>query len=177
MGNYLHRVTNAMLGSELLPVAIRMPVMRWLGFDIDKTATIWARANFRSKKMKIGPAAFINVGFFYDGREKLEIGANVRIGQFVRVITATHEIGPPDQRCILEAVGGPVLIGKGSWIGCNVVIMPNVIIGEGCVIAAGAIVTRSTEPNGLYGGVPCRLIRKLDFEKTIVGHKESLLTC
>lgn len=177
MGNYLHRVTDAMLGSELLPVAIRMPVMRWLGFDIDRTACIWARASFRSKMVKIGREAFLNVGFFYDGWAELEIGANVRIGQFVRVVTGTHEIGPPAQRCTMEAIGGPVVIGRGSWIGCNVLILSNVTIGEGCVIAAGSIVTRSTEPNGLYGGAPCRLIRKLDSEKTIVDNGESLFTC
>jgi maltose O-acetyltransferase len=162
MGNYLHRIVDAALASEFVPVTIRMPVMRWFGYNIHHTACIWARANIRSKMVKIGPGVFINVGFFHDGWQMLEIGPNVRIGQFVRVITGTHIIGPPSQRCTIDAVGGPVVIGEGSWIGCNVTIMPNVVISKGNVIAAGAVVTRSTQPNGLYAGIPARLVRVLD---------------
>ncbi|MDE2391972.1 MAG: acyltransferase [Rhodospirillales bacterium] len=162
MGNFIHRMTDALLRSEYLPVGARMPLMRRLGYDIHPSACLWAGANLRSKALTIGPDVFINVGFFFDGFQKLEIAGNVRIGPFVRVITATHEIGPPGQRCTIEAIGGPVRIGKGSWIGCNVTLLPNVTVAEGCVIAAGAVVTRSTLPNGLYAGVPARLVRMLD---------------
>ncbi len=146
-----------------------MRLMRRLGYDIHPSSCLWPGAILRSKNLRIGPNVFINVGFFFDGYEHLEIARNVRIGQFVRVITATHEIGPSRQRCTIQAIGGPVRIGQGSWIGCNVTLLPNVTVADGCVIAAGAVVARSTSPDGLYAGVPARLVRNLESHTIFAG--------
>ncbi len=162
MGDYSHRVVMAMLGSEFLPASIRMKIMRRLGYDISPEACIWAGAVLRSKKIKIGPGVFINVGFFHDGYDYLEIGENVRIGQYVRIITATHDIGPPHQRGLIEVIGKPVHIGPGCWIGSGVMILPGVTIAPGCVLGAGAVVRKNTEPNGVYAGNPATRIRDLD---------------
>jgi maltose O-acetyltransferase len=162
MGDFAHRVTDALLRTEFLPVGVRMHLMRRVGYDVHPSSCVWAGAILRSKNLSVGPNSFINVGFFFDGHEHLEIAGNVRIGQFVRVITASHRIGPAEQRCTLEVAGGPVHIGKGSWIGCNVTLLPNIRVAEGCVIASGAVVTHSTIPNGLYAGVPAQLKRRLD---------------
>ncbi len=162
MGNYSYRVANAFLGSELLPVSLRTRAMRLAGFDISRKTTIWAGANLRSKRIRIGSGVFINVGFYHDGYEWLEVGCDVRIGPYVRIITATHDIGPPHQRCLIEVVSKPVAIGDGCWIGSGVTIMPGVTIGKGCVIAAMSLVLKSTESNGLYAGTPARRIRDLD---------------
>ena len=161
MGDFVHRVTDALLRSEMLTVGTRMRVMRLAGYDVAPSSCLWAGAVLRSKKLSVGPNVFINVGFFYDGFETLRIGNNVRIGQYVRVITASHEIGPSHQRGLVEVVGKPVEIGTGSWIGCGVIILPGVTIARGCVIAAGSVVTKSTEADGLYAGSPARLVRKL----------------
>jgi maltose O-acetyltransferase len=162
MGDFIHRAMTAALASEFLPVTLRMRLMRRLGFDVSPTTCIWAGASLRSKKLKTGSEVFINVGFFYDGYDELRIGNNVRIGQFVRAITATHEIGPSNQRGLVEVVGKPIEIQDGCWIGAAVTLLPGVTIARGCVLAAGSIVTKSTEPNGLYGGNPARLIRALE---------------
>jgi len=45
------------------------------------------------------------------------------------------------------------------WIGCGDQVMPDVTIADGCVIGAGTGVTRNTEPYGVYGGVPAKLIK------------------
>lgn len=161
MGDYVHRVTDVLLRSELLPVRARMKIMRLVGYDIAPDACLWAGAILRSKKLKVGSQVFINVGFFHDGFDMLRIDDNVRIGQHVKIITGTHAIGPSHQRALVEVTGKPVEIGRGSWLGCGVIIMPGVIVAPGCVIAAGAVVTKSTEQDGLYAGIPARLIRKL----------------
>ncbi|GBR08792.1 hypothetical protein AA21952_2706 [Acetobacter oeni LMG 21952] len=109
----------------------------------------------------MGRESFINVGFFFDGARCLTVGENVRIGQFVSVITATHEIGPSSQRCTVEAVYKEVVIEDGCWIGARVTILPGVTIRRGCVIAVGAVVLSSTEPDGLYVGMPARRVRDL----------------
>ena len=161
MGDYVHRVVDAVLGTAFMPAGLRNRLMRAWGFDLDPGACVWSGASFRSRRIHIGSQVFINVGFFYDGAEEAVIESNVRIGQFVRLITATHEIGPPEQRCRVEALARPILIERGCWIGASVTILPGVTVRSGCVIAAGAVVIASTECNGLYAGVPARLVRKL----------------
>lgn len=55
----------------------------------------------------------------------------------------------------------PVLIGTGTWICANCVILPGVKIGKGCVIAAGAVVVKDCKDNSLYAGNPARFIKSL----------------
>jgi maltose O-acetyltransferase len=150
------------LASETLPAFLRIKAMRAVGFEVSREATIWAGASFRSKRVTIGPGVFINVGFYHDGYDRLAIGRNVRIGPHVRIITATHEIGPPEQRGMIEVVGKPVEICEACWIGAGVTIMPGAVIGRGCVIAAGSVVYDSTEADGLYAGNPARRVRDLE---------------
>jgi maltose O-acetyltransferase len=162
MGDFVQRLTSAFLSSEIVPAKMRTLLMRAFGYDVRSDTCIWAGASLRSKKISCGDGVFINVGFFHDGYDQLRIGNNVRVGQFVRVLTATHEIGPSHQRGLVEVVGRPVHIKDGTWIGSGVTIFPGVTIAEGCVLAANAVVMESTEPNGLYAGNPARLVRALD---------------
>jgi maltose O-acetyltransferase len=162
VSDYFFRVLNAALGSEILPATLRTKAMRAVGFDVSKTTTIWAGANLRSKRVKIGSNVFINVGFYHDGYDLLTIGDNVRIGPFVRAITATHEIGPSHQRGTVDVLGKPILIENGAWIGAGSVILPGVKIAHGCVVATQAVVHESTAPDGLYAGNPARRVRELE---------------
>lgn len=162
MSDYTYRVTNSLLGSELLPASLRTKAMRALGFNMSREATIWAGANLRSKKVKIGRGVFINVGFYHDGYDHLEIEDNVRIGPFVRVLTATHDIGPTQQRGMIEVVGKPVCIRDGCWIGSGVTILPGVTVGRACVIAANSVVFEETAADGMYAGNPARRVRDLE---------------
>lgn len=58
----------------------------------------------------------------------------------------------------------PVRIGRGSWIGQNVVIMPGVTVGEMCVIGANSVVTRSISDCSIAVGSPARVIKRWDDE-------------
>ena len=59
-----------------------------------------------------------------------------------------------------EPVSGPIRIGDHVWIGLNATILKAVTIGEGAVIAAGAVVTRDVPPRALAAGVLARVIRE-----------------
>jgi maltose O-acetyltransferase len=162
VGNYPFRVISSLLSSELVPAFVRTKALRAIGFQISKTTCIWARCSLRSNKIRTTGQVFINIAFYHDGYETLEIGRNVRIGPHVSVITASHEIGPASQRAPMEVTGAPVRIGDGCWIGAGVTILPGVTIADGCVVGAQSLVAKSTEPNGLYVGTPARRVRDLD---------------
>ena len=54
----------------------------------------------------------------------------------------------------------PTKIGRDVWIGANAVILGGVTIGDGAVVAAGAVVTKDVEAGAIVAGVPARLLRK-----------------
>lgn len=68
----------------------------------------------------------------------------------------------------------PITIGNDVWIGARVIIMDGVNIGDGAIIAAGAVVTKDVEPYTIVGGVPAKTIRKRtdasSYEKYIKSH-------
>ena len=58
--------------------------------------------------------------------------------------------------------GANIHIGKNVWIGANATILPGVSIGDGAVVAAGAVVTKNVAENTVVGGVPAKVIRKIN---------------
>lgn len=56
----------------------------------------------------------------------------------------------------------PITIGNNVWIGSNAVILSGVTIGDWAVVAAGAVVSKDVEPYTVVGGIPARVIRKVD---------------
>ena len=93
--------------------------------------------------------------------DPIEIGVNVFVGAETMLWTGTHEIGPSSQRCGLGRTQ-PIRIGDGCWLGARVTVLGGVEIGAGSIIAAGALVNKDVPPDELWGGVPAKLIRRLD---------------
>lgn len=86
------------------------------------------------------------------------IGDDVMIGPELHIYTGTHN---KDRRVPMRLQGGyskAVVIEDDVWIGARSTILQGVTVAKGCVIAAGAVVTKSTEPFGIYGGVPAKRI-------------------
>ncbi len=53
-----------------------------------------------------------------------------------------------------------ITIGDGVWLGARAITLPGVTIGEGAVVAAGAVVTKDAEPWAVVGGNPAKVIKK-----------------
>ncbi len=109
----------------------------------------------------IGKNVFININnYFMDGAD-ITIGDNVFIGPFCGFYTAKHPLDYKNRNKGLEKAL-PITIGNNVWIGANVSIMPGVNIGDGCVIAAGSVVTKNIAANSLIAGVPARVIKEIE---------------
>ena len=67
-------------------------------------------------------------------------------------------------RPYVKVLNGKIIIEKDAWIGAGAIILPNVTIGEGAVVGAGAVVTKDVLPYTVVAGVPARTIKKLKFE-------------
>lgn len=92
-----------------------------------------------------------------DGGE-IHIGNNVLIGPNVVIRAADHGTARSNLIMRQPHVGGVINIEDDVWIGSNVVILRNVRLGRGCVVAAGAVVTKDVAPYDIVGGVPARKI-------------------
>lgn len=92
-------------------------------------------------------------------RGGIELGENVNIGSNVSFYTDSHDYNDPYFRASVSKVGG-IKVGNRAWIGPNAIILHDVQIGEGAVIAAGAVVTKDVPPFTVVGGIPAKIIGK-----------------
>jgi len=114
-----------------------------------------------ARRLEIGADCFINQDCVFDATAPIVIGDNVNLGHGVLITTSAHAIGAPERRGGLlqpEAVR----IGRGAWLASRVIVLPGVEIGEGAIVGAGAVVTRSVPAHTMVAGVPAAEIRRLD---------------
>jgi len=107
----------------------------------------------------------INPGFVSKGTGKLTLGAHVHLGENITVITDNHNFERPD--CLpydKRKIAKDVTIGDCVWIGDRVLILPGVSVGEGAILAAGAIVTKDVPTLAIVGGAPAKVLRYRDEE-------------
>jgi len=110
------------------------------------------------KNLHFGRRVFINSGCKFQDQGGITIGDDVLIGHNVVIATLNHSMDP-DRRGDMEPK--PVRIGNKVWVGANATILPGVTIGDGVVIAAGAVVNKNVAPATVVGGVPARFIRSV----------------
>lgn len=106
----------------------------------------------------VGHHVFINDGVNIYAEALVQIGNHTRIADDVTIYDTNFHPTCPE-----APVGkGPVLIGRNVWIGCGVMILPNVTIGNHAVVAAHAVVTRSVPPCSIVAGNPAKVINTFD---------------
>ena len=92
----------------------------------------------------------------------VEIGSHVNLAQGITVTALNHNFANAQKRIDEQGVSTiPVTIEDDVWIGANAVILPGVTIGNHCVVAAGAVVTKDVPPHSLVAGVPAKVIKKI----------------
>ena len=92
----------------------------------------------------------------------VKIGSHVNLAQGITVTALNHNFADADKRIDEQGVStNPVTIEDDVWIGANAVILPGVTIGNHCVVAAGAVVTKDVPPHSLVAGVPAKVIKQI----------------
>lgn len=147
---------NGIVCSRFVPRGARWRLLRATGLGVARCA-VNSGCFFGSRRIAIGTGSFLNHDVFLDGAAQIQIGERCDLGPRVMLITSTHDEGT-DGRRAGPAIGRPITIGDGCWIGAGATILPGVRIGAGVFIAAGAVVTRDCIDGGTYRGVPARLV-------------------
>jgi len=110
----------------------------------------------------IGNHVWIGPQCYFDARDMV-IGDSVGIGPGTKVLGSTHTALPVDIPIMhTDLVIKPVHIGSWSDLGVNCVIMPGVKLGQGCIVGAGAVVTKDVPTFAIVAGVPAKFIRWRD---------------
>jgi putative colanic acid biosynthesis acetyltransferase WcaF len=91
---------------------------------------------------------------------KITIGEKCCIGKDVYLLTGSHDISTPT----FDLVTKPITIKSNTWIATGCYILPNVEIGECCVIAAKSLVNKSFDNNSVVGGNPAKFIKKREIK-------------
>ena len=113
------------------------------------------------QRIKIGYNVFINRNVNIVARDSIEIGDNVMIGPNTVINSGSHVFN--DVEKLIRDQGhrkAPIIIENNVFIGGNSFILPGVTIGEGSVVGAGSIVTKSVEPFSVVVGNPARIIKR-----------------
>jgi acetyltransferase-like isoleucine patch superfamily enzyme len=158
------RIRGAVYGATFLQAAalgqvpsrgLRRWGYRFLGMDIHETAVIHRGLELRSpRNIKIGAGCVVGFDAILDGRNGITMGTSVNLSSQVAIWTMQHDYQDPD----FDVNGGAVEVHDRAWLSFRSTILPGVTIGEGAVVAAGAVVTNDVPQFTIVGGVPAKVI-------------------
>lgn len=133
---------------------------------MDVRKSIWEKLG-----NKVGEEAYINGNVTLIDDTALQV--NVVLGErttFSPNVTFVTSASPnnsliKDYECCQRFIKkGTIYIGDDTWIGAGVIILPGIHIGKRCVIGAGSVVTKDIPDDSLAYGVPCKVIRRLNYD-------------
>ncbi len=154
-------------------VGLRVRVIGRVIIENYGTLSIGERTRFRASQIPvelatgpegeliIGDRTYINNGVSIGASCSVTIGQNVAIGPLCLIMDSDyHDLNDHS----LPGKSAPVKIGDNVWLGARATVLKGVTIGDGAVVAAGALVTRDVPSRTVVAGVPARVIKHLDAE-------------
>ena len=128
------------------------------------------------KNISIGRYCRIGRECHLDGEAGISIDDGTILAPRVVILTSSHFY---DQNQLLPYnemdKRSPVLIGSGCWIGWGAFILPGVEIGDGAIVAMGAVVTKNVGPGEIVAGNPAKVVRKrqnIDFVREAIENEQ-----
>lgn len=153
---------------------IKRAAFRWNG--VHPTAYLQGRSSV-ARDLIAGPYSFVGSGCLIG--PKVIIGPYSMLAPRVAVVGADHCYDVPGRPMIFS--GRPQLtvthIGSDVWIGYGSIVLAGVRIGNGAIVAAGAVVTKDVPPYEVHGGIPARKIgERFESEADRILHEAMLLS-
>ena len=141
---------------------IKRFLLNLAGYKIGKNSKVVGPLNITGDLI-VGENCWIGRDLYILGNGLVTIGDNCDLAPLVTFSTGGHEIGSSKRR----AGEGKILnitVKDGCWIGTRVTIINSVIIGSSSVVGAGALVNKNVKNNVIVGGVPAKIIKKIEGE-------------
>lgn len=130
------------------------------GTSIDESTTLFPPFSINIGKFtRIGKNVFINSDCSFLDMGGITIEDKVFLAPKVSLLTEYHPLDPSIRHNLLVK---PLHIKRNAWIGAGATILPGVTIGENSVVAAGAVVNEDVPDNTIVGGIPAKIIKKID---------------
>lgn len=148
--NLIARIPNEWMRGFYLRRVLKVSV----GIDTHVSMRVFVTGYPSRANLSIGNNCVINRETYLDGRVGIVIGNNVNISFQTCILSLHHDHNEP----AFPAIGGLVTIRDHAWIGARAIILPGVTVGEGAVVAAGAVVNRDVGDYEVVGGVPAKKI-------------------
>lgn len=141
---------------ESLGCRIRVALLRRLAGRCGRNINVLSGAEIGAPhNLEIGDNSAIGLGCYLSCLDKVRIGERVLMGPGVMIYTSNHVWDPNGRTYFRQGEQlAPVAIGDDAWIGARAILLPGVVIGKGCTVAAGAVVTKNTSDYSVMAGVP-----------------------
>jgi acetyltransferase-like isoleucine patch superfamily enzyme len=110
-------------------------------------------------RLQLQRHVFVGRGTLFDLSGEVTVGEDTMFAPGCFITDHNHGIAPGLPMWRQPVVHGPVRIGADCWLGARVTVLPGVTIGDGAVVAAGAVVTRDVASGAIVAGVPARFLR------------------
>ncbi|MBQ3344249.1 MAG: putative colanic acid biosynthesis acetyltransferase [Kiritimatiellae bacterium] len=132
-------------------------LLRCFGANIGRHTAIYSSVSvWQPWKLKVGDWVALSHGVKCYTVDTIEIGNNTTVSDEVFLDSASHDISSP----VMELKHAPIKVGSNCWLGARAIILPGRVLGDGAVVAAGAVVTKDVEPWTVVGGNPAGFIKK-----------------
>ena len=154
------RKTTALInGAYHTDEELRALMSRLVGYRVDDGFRLFppVYTDF-GKNIKIGKDVFVNSGCCFQDQGGVTLGDGCLVGHNVVFATLDHDKRPGRRG---DMTAAPIVVGKDVWIGAHATILKGVKIGDGAIVAAGAVVTRDVPPNTIAAGVPARVVKAI----------------
>lgn len=156
------------------PFMIRREGKVLIGPGLNTGPRLLLETRSETAKLVIGKNFFANTDLHIGAIESVTIGDNVLVASGVFISDHSHGQYGIENACSPEVApnkralySSPVLIGDNCWIGEKVCILPGVTIGDGSIVGAGSVVTKSLPSNVIAVGNPARVIKRYDASENV----------
>ncbi len=129
------------------------------GVALDRGVTLLSTND--QVEIQIGASCYVNRHTMFDAAERITVGAETMIGPFCYITDHDHTFGLNVAPSAGALQTRPTTIGSRCWIGAHVTILKGVQVGDGTVVGAGSVVTRSLPAGVVAVGNPARVIREI----------------